>query len=56
MYDLSCLSSIHSDAIPLQLLDSSNMETRDWLRLVADIDLNYQSFVSLVSIITAEII
>jgi lysophospholipase len=26
------------------LLDSSNMETKDWLRLVADIDLNYQSF------------
>lgn len=26
------------------LLDSSNMETKDWLRLVADIDLNYQNF------------
>ncbi|PWN38255.1 asparaginase-domain-containing protein [Meira miltonrushii] len=26
------------------LLDSSNIETKDWLRLAADIDLNYQSF------------
>lgn len=26
------------------LLDSSNIETKDWLRLAADIDLNYESF------------